>query len=98
LLLVLATGSVLRKRWHHKNSPPLCLSVQQKLWRLKNPAGEFVVEPFGEIVLWSGVIILPVREILGGRQHRIIVMQDSVKPDDWRRLRVWLRTGLKNNS
>jgi hypothetical protein len=97
LLLALATGFVLRQRWHHKNSPPVCLSVQKNVWRLRNSSGEFVVEPFAEIVLWSGVIILPVCEILSGRQHRIIVMRDSVKLDDWRNLRVWLRTALRNN-
>lgn len=97
LLFLLATGFVLRQRWLHKNSPPICLSVHKKLWQLKNSTGEVVVEPFGEILLWSGVIILPLREIMSRREHRIVVMKDSVEPDDWRRLRVWLRTGLRNN-
>lgn len=88
---------VLRERWRVQKLPAVTVSVQKQIWRLKNPTGEFTVVPFDEVLLWSGVIILPVREILSGRKHRILILRDSVTADDWRRLRVWLRTGLRNN-
>jgi hypothetical protein len=88
---------VLRERWRAQKLPAITLSVQKQIWRLKNPTDEFTVAPFGEILLWAGVIILPVRETLSGRKHHIVALPDSMKAEDWRRLRVWLRTGLRGN-
>ncbi|WP_189417780.1 protein YgfX [Cellvibrio zantedeschiae] len=95
LMFLILVAFVLRQRWRAKNSLPISLEVQKNVWRLKSSAGESIFEPFGEILLWSGVIILPLRETISGRIHRIVILQDSVKPDDWRCLRVWLRTGFK---
>jgi hypothetical protein len=88
----------LRKRWRVKNLPAVTLSVKTQVWRLRNSAGEFTVAPCGEVLLWARVIILPVRETLTGRKHNIVALPDSMGAEDWRRLRVWLRTGLRNNT
>ena len=88
---------ILRRSFRAQKLPSVKLSVQQKSWRLKTSEGELVVVPFEDILLWAGVIILPLRETLSGRKHRLVVLSDSMSADDWRRLRVWLRMGLKDN-
>ncbi len=93
LLLIMAV----RSAWLRKNKAPIRLSVFQKIWRLQTSAGEIQVEPCEEILLWGSVIVLPVREISTKRKHRIVALSDSMSAEDWRRLRVWLRMGLKDN-
>lgn len=93
LLLMMAV----RSSWLKKNKAPIRLSVIQKIWRLQTAEGEIHVELCDEILLWDRVIVLPVREILTKRKHRIVALSDSVSAEDWRRLRVWLRMGLKDN-
>jgi hypothetical protein len=88
---------VLRSAWFNKMKPPIRLSVIQKIWRLQTARGEMHVELCDEILLWDAVIVLPVREILTRRTHRIVALSDSMSAEDWRRLRVWLRMGLKDN-
>lgn len=88
----------LRKAWRIKHSAPIGLSIKKDVWQLNLASGAQVVEIFDEILLWPAVIILPVREIQSGRKRRILVLPDSVRKEDWRRLRVWLRTGLRNNN
>lgn len=87
----------LRTAWRAKHAARLELSIQKNIWRLKH-AEECVVEPFDEILLWPAVIILPLREIDSRKKHRIVILKDSVKKDDWRRLRVWLKTAFKNHA
>jgi hypothetical protein len=93
LLLIVA----MRTAWLKKHKMPIRLSVIQKIWRLQTSAGEMQVELCDEILLWDAVIVLPVREILTKRKHRIAALSDSMSAEDWRRLRVWLRMGLRNN-
>lgn len=86
-----------RSAWLKKHKAPIRLSVIQKIWRLQIPTGEVQVELHDEILLWDAVIVLPVREILTQRKHRVVALSDSMSAEDWRRLRVWLRMGLKDN-
>jgi hypothetical protein len=46
-------------------------------------------------LVWSKVIILWVRETESGLKHRIVALPDSMTPEEWRRLRVWLRLELR---
>ncbi len=87
----------LRSAWFSKKKAPIRLSVFQKIWRLQTAGGEIRIELCDEILLWDAVIVLPVREILTKRKHRIVALSDSMSAEDWRRLRVWLRMGLKDN-
>lgn len=93
LLLIVAV----RSAWIKRHEAPIRLSIIQKIWRLQIAAGEIQVELCDEILLWDAVIVLPVREVLTKRKHRIVALSDSMSADDWRRLRVWLRMGLKDN-
>ncbi len=93
LLLIVAV----RDAWLKKHKAPIRLSVMQKIWRLQTSIGEIQVELCDEILLWDVVIVLPVREILTQRKHRIVALSDSMSAEDWRRLRMWLRMGLKDN-
>jgi len=94
VLLIVFT---LRSAQRAKNAAPQRLSVTQHVWRLQASEGELQVELCDEILLWAGVIIVPVRETASGRKHRIVALSDSMAAEDWRRLRVWLRMGLRNN-
>ncbi len=93
LLLIVAVRSARRK----KHKVQIRLSVTQKIWRMQTSAGEIHVEPCDEILLWDALIVLPVREVITKRKHRIVALSDSMSADDWRRLRVWLRMGLRHN-
>ena len=86
-----------RSAWRKRHETPIRVSVIQKVWRLQTSAGEIQVEPCEEILLWDAVIILPVKERLTQRKHRIVALPDSMSAEDWRRLRVWLRMGLRDN-
>lgn len=86
-----------RSAWLKKHKAPIRLSVIQKIWRLQTAEGEIRIEPCEEILLWDAVMVLPVQEILTKRKHRIVALSDSMSAEDWRRLRVWLRMGLKDN-
>jgi hypothetical protein len=88
---------ILHQSSRAKKLPSVTFSVQQKIWRLKTSGGECVVAPVNDILLWAGVIIVPLRETLSGRKHRLVMLSDSMSADDWRRLRVWLRMALKDN-
>ncbi len=92
-LLILAA----RSAWISKHKAPVRLSVINKMWRLQTSTGEIQVELRDEILLWEAVIVLQVREILTKHTHRIVALSDSMSVEDWRRLRVWLRMGLKDN-
>ncbi len=93
VLLMLA----IRSAWLRKMKAPIRLSIFQKIWRLQTAGSEIRIELCDEILLWGAVIVLPVREVLTKRKHRIVALSDSMSAEDWRRLRVWLRMGLKDN-
>lgn len=97
LVFVVLIVFVLRERLRAQKLPSFTLSVQKKVWRLQYSTNEMTATPFDEILLWEGIIILPLREILSGRKYRIVILADSMKAEDWRHLRVWLRTALRNN-
>ncbi|RYY74885.1 MAG: hypothetical protein EOO52_11225 [Gammaproteobacteria bacterium] len=95
LVMIIAA---LRKSLQSKKSPSINLCITQKVWHLQTSAGSLAVEPCNEIVVWTKLIILPVKETLSGRKHRIVALPDSMTPEDWRRLRVWLRIELRKSS
>jgi hypothetical protein len=98
LIFLLISIAALRTSLRNKNSLSVTLSVTQKNWYLQTAAGSIAVKPCSEIVVWTQLIILPVEEILSGRKHSILALPDSMTPEDWRRLRVWLRTELRKSS
>jgi hypothetical protein len=88
----------LRSAWRAQQRPSLVLTVTQKIWRLQTEGGEVIVQLYDEVLMWSGVIIFQVQETVTHRKHRIVALPDSMNASDWRRLRVWLRMGLRKNS
>jgi hypothetical protein len=97
LSFVLLLMVAMRAAWLKKDKAPIRLSVFQKIWRLQTAGGEIRIELCDEILLWDAVIVLPVRDVLTRRRNRIVALSDSMSAEDWRRLRVWLRMGLKDN-
>lgn len=97
LIFVLLIIIALKSAWRAQQIPPIVLNVTQKIWRLQTVDGEVIVELYDDILVWVGVIILPMRETSTGRKHRIVALSDSMNANDWRRLRVWLRMGLNKN-
>lgn len=87
----------LRSAWRTQRKEPLRLSVMKGEWLLQSAAGEQQLEPCAEILVWQAVIVLPVRDVLSKRRHRIVALSDAMSAEDWRRLRVWLRMGLSSN-
>ncbi len=49
----------------------------------------------GEVLCWSLLIILPMREMESGTRKYLLVTNDAVSPADRARLRTWLRVCLK---
>ena len=86
---------IIRNRWRAKNSSSIMLDITQHNWRLRKNNSDIAVIPFDDVLLWSWVIILPLKENISGKKHYFVLLQDSVSADDWRRLRVWLRTCFK---
>ena len=83
--------------WRVKNASVKVLFIQHNVWRLRDSAGEEIVTPCDDIVLWSWVIIVPLRAERGQKFY-LVVMRDSVDADAWRRLSLWLRICFKNQS
>ncbi len=95
LVFAFLIGVAIYKSWQAKNAAPMQFEIKQNNWRLKTSKGEFSVTPNDEILLWSWVIVIPLRETLTRNLHYLIALPDSLTKEDWRRLRVWLMTCLK---
>lgn len=91
LLFSLLIVAVLRNRWRVVNAAPISLHIKHNKWILRRHNTDYAVEPFGDVLLWSWVIILPVQEQITSRKHYLIALPDSLDADDWRKLCVWLR-------
>lgn len=48
----------------------------------------------GEVLCWPWVIVLPLREVAGGKTRRLFIFSDALSKDDNARLRRWLRACL----
>jgi hypothetical protein len=92
LSLALWISLTIHKAWRAKCAAPMQLQIKQNHWYLKTKAGEFLVTPNHEILLWPWVIIIPLDEPLTRNQHYLIILPDSLPKEDWRGLRIWLRT------
>ncbi|MES2673363.1 MAG: protein YgfX [Pseudomonadota bacterium] len=93
-LLGLWISLTIHKVWRAKCAAPIQLRIKQNHWYLKNRAGEFLVTPSSEVLLWTWVIIIPLHEKLTRNQRYLIVSTDSLPKEDWRRLRMWLKTSF----
>lgn len=97
LIWVLFVGLVIYaigNRWRAQTNSATIFSVQNNRWVINNSGGDIVVVPCGDFLLWSWLIVIPLREENNRKKYYLVAMPDSMDKDDWRRLRVWLRTGL----
>ena len=94
LAFALFIGIAIHVSWNTKNAAPISVEVKQNNWRLKTLTGEFAVTIHKEVVLWSWLIVLPLREKLTGKQYYLVALPDSLNQEDWRRISVWLRNCL----
>ena len=92
LTFAVFVGIAIRKSWRAKCAEPVQLEIKLDNWQLKTRKGEFAVAPGHTLLLWSWVIVIPLREMFSRNQHYLIVLPDSLAKEDWRRLRVWLMT------
>lgn len=98
VLWLLFSGLVMlavRKRKPVQGAAPLGFSAIKNCWYLRHHSGEHLVVACAAPLLWSWIIILPLEEVLSGKQHYVIAVRDSLNTQDWRRLRLWLRMGLR---
>lgn len=70
---------------------PVNLIYRQDSWCLLTAQAEIRLAPVNAIVLWSWIIIMPFEEVSTNKKYLMTVLSDSVGPDEWRRLKVWLR-------
>jgi len=95
LLFLTALGVIVCRRWHARNDAHVTLRVHAGQWYLEREKNECKVKPIADILLWSQIVVIPLQDIASHKKYCIIALQDSMSEDDWRRLRVWLRIGLR---
>ena len=95
LVFVLAVGVALRYCHHLKNAAPMSFQIKQQRCLLTTHRGIYAVTIDGDVLLWSWLVIIPLRENLTGKQHVLIALPDSLSASEWRILRVWLKTCLQ---
>ncbi|RZA09210.1 MAG: hypothetical protein EOO68_01070 [Moraxellaceae bacterium] len=94
LLFMFSLVCVINESRKTRNANVLTLDISNNTWRVRRNGVDKTVIPFDDVLLWSWVIILPVKEPATGNKHRIVLLPDSMTADEWRRLRVWLRVCL----
>lgn len=70
------------------------LSYSGDHWLLEQDGRTCQLTLAGEVLCWSWLIILPLREMESGKIRWVIIFGDSVNKDDNARLRRWLRACL----
>lgn len=70
----------------------LALTETGWCWLSGNTRSELMLS--GDVVVWSGLVILPFVGRSGGRRKTLVLLPDSAAAEDLRRLRVWLLTAL----
>lgn len=63
-------------------------------WLLEQEGRTCQLELAGEVLCWSWLIILPLRETVDGKIRRILIFGDALNRNDNARLRRWLRACL----
>lgn len=63
-------------------------------WLLEQDEHTCQLELNGEVLCWSWLIILPLREPSSGKTQRLLIFRDALNKDDNARLRRWLRACL----
>jgi len=95
LVLILCLGGLwLLYRRETKNCVTGMLSYSGDHWLLEQDGRSFQLALAGEILCWSWLIILPLRDMASSKVQRVLIFSDAVNKDDNARLRRWLRACL----
>jgi hypothetical protein len=70
------------------------LSFSGTHWLLEQEDHICQLELADEVLCWPWLIILPLRETVGGKIRRVLIFGDALNRDDNARLRRWLRACL----
>lgn len=95
LALILCWGGLwIVYRREIKNCVTGALSFSGNHWVLAQDCGTSQLELAGEVLCWSWLIILPLRESATGKARRLLVFGDALSKEDSTSLRRWLRACL----
>ena len=97
LILVLLIFKAISQSYKVKNAAPMTLEIVQNLWRLKVNSEIYIVNLHKDLLLWSWLIIIPLRGVASRKQHYLVALPDSMSKEDWRRLSLWLKTCLHSS-
>lgn len=67
-------------------------------WYIRHGAGDSRYLLAGEVVCWSFMLVLPLRDQKTGSIRYVVIANDSLSPADNARLRTWLRVCLRPKS
>lgn len=70
------------------------LSFSDGYWLLEQEGHTCQLALAGEVLCWSWLIILPLRDTESGKIRRLLVFSDALNKNDNARLRRWLRACL----
>ncbi len=70
------------------------LSFADNYWLLEQAGRSSQLNLAGEVLCWSWLIILPLRDTEGGKACRLLLFSDALSKNDNARLRRWLRACL----
>jgi hypothetical protein len=77
--------------WHAHKHGPSQLCCRQGDWYLTLDGVEFRAALAGDLVIHSRILVARFRLQASGAKVNVICLPDSIDPEDFRRLRVWLR-------
>ncbi len=93
LAFALFIGWHWKRCWRRRHFSSRILYCIQNRWYLRDQGGEQEIHLCDEILLWSQLIVLPVRTASSIKKY-LVLTPDAMEADDWRRLRVFLNMGI----
>lgn len=95
LALLLCWGGLC---WGYCQQTKCCIagaiSFTDNHWLLEHEGHSCQMELAGEVLCWSWLVILPLRDRTSGNIRQLVLFNDALNKDDSARLRRWLRACL----
>lgn len=63
-------------------------------WWLELEERSLQLELAGDVLCWTWLVILPLRDSASGKLHQLVIFGDALTNSDWARLHRWLRACL----
>ncbi len=93
-LILCWSGLWVVNRREVKSCTTRAVSYSGSHWVLEQDGHTYQLELAGEVLCWSWLIILPLRETATGKARRLLVFSDALSKDHNASLRRWLRACL----